>query len=70
VAIVSFPDQGTAIRVCDEIGASSGSDPYTSGTMLYSQAIDAANSNRALLVMVTYQGGTSYYVPVSHLSEI
>jgi hypothetical protein len=70
VAIVSFPDQGTAIRVCDEIGASSVSDPYIPGVMSYSQAIDAANSNRSLLVMVTYNGDTPHYVPVSHVSEI
>jgi hypothetical protein len=70
VAIVSFPDQGTAVRVCDKIGAYSGLDPYTPGIMLYPQAIDAANSNGALLVMVTYQGDTPHYVLVSHLSEI
>jgi hypothetical protein len=68
-AIISFPDDETATRVCGETGASSGDRPFSIGVMSYSQAIDIANQNGALLVMVTYDGDNPYYVPVSHLAK-
>ncbi len=68
VALVSFPDQGTALQVLDEIGANSGSAPYNAGVMPYVDAINSANTNNALLVMVTYDDSTPHYVPISHLS--
>lgn len=69
VAIVSFPDQGTAIQVLEEIGANSGQAAFNSGIMSYDDAIKSANHNNALLVMVTYDGATPHYVPVTHLAE-
>jgi hypothetical protein len=68
-AIISFPDDETATRVCDETGASSADRPFFVGSMPYSQAIEIANQNGALLVMVTYDGDIPHYVPVSHLAE-
>ncbi len=68
VAIVSFPDQGTALQVLEEIGANSGESSFTAGLMSYDDAINSADVNNALLVMVTYDGATPHYVPVSHLA--
>src|ERR1700694_2804897 len=34
-ALISFPDQGTALQVLEEIGARSGSTPFNTGTMSY-----------------------------------
>jgi len=67
VALVSFPDQGTALQVLEEIGANSGQASFNAGTMPYTDAIKSANVNNALLVMVTYDGASPHYVPVTHL---
>ena len=67
VALVSFPDQGTALQVLEEIGANSGQTSFNVGAMSYADAIKSANVNNALLVMVTYDGASPHYVPVSHL---
>ncbi|HAH44606.1 hypothetical protein [Gimesia sp.] len=64
VALVSFPDQGTALQVLEEIGAAS----FFAGLMSYANAIKSADVNNALLVMVTYDGTSPHYVPVSHLA--
>jgi hypothetical protein len=68
-AIISFPDDETATRVCYETGANAGADPFVAGIMSYTNAIDVANKNGALLVMVTYNGDTPHYVPISHLAK-
>lgn len=65
-AIVSFPDQCTALKVLEEIGANSS---FNAGAMSYTDAIKSANENNALLVMVTYDGESPHYVPVSHLAK-
>jgi len=66
VALVSFPDQGTALQVLEEIGAKAS---FNAGALVYKDAIHSANKNNALLVMVTYDGALPHYVPVSHLSS-
>jgi len=65
VAIVSFPDQGTADHVLGEVGAVS----FNSGVVSYSDALKSANTNNALLVMVTYETNKPHYVPISHLGS-
>ena len=66
IALVSFPDQGTAFQVLEEIGAK---DSFNAGVMPYTDAIKSANENNALLIMVTYDEELPQYVPVSHLGE-
>jgi len=66
VALVSFPDQGTALQVLEEIGAKAS---FNAGSLSYEDAIKSASKNNALLVMVTYDGLSPHYVPVSHLSN-
>lgn len=66
VALVSFPDQGTALQVLDEIGAKTS---FNAGVISFSDAIKSASKNNALLVMVTYDGVSPHYVPVSQLGE-
>ncbi|QDT42747.1 hypothetical protein Pan241w_28360 [Gimesia alba] len=68
VTLVSFPDQGTALQVLEEIGANLGQDSFSAGLISYDDAIKSANVNEALLVMVTYDGASPHYVPVSHLA--
>lgn len=67
VALVSFPDQGTALQVLEEIGAKSGPASFHAGTISCADAIESANAHHALLVMVTYDGDTPHYVPISHI---
>lgn len=67
VALVSFPDQGTALQVLEDIGAASGSASFRAGALSYADAIESANAHHALLVMVTYDGTTPHYVPISHI---
>jgi hypothetical protein len=67
VALVSFPDQGTALQVLKEIGAASGSASFHAGAISYADAIESVNANHALLVMVTYDGAAPHYVPISHI---
>jgi len=69
-AIVSFPDQGTALQVLNEIGVNSKQVCFNAGAMSYSDAIKSANVNNSLLVMVTYDGASPHYVPVSHMNQI
>ena len=66
-ALVSFPDQGTALHVLEEIGANKQMISYRTGVMSYSDAIKTANSQNVLLVMVTYEGEMPHYAPISHL---
>jgi hypothetical protein len=66
VALVSFPDQGTALHTLEEIGAKAS---FNAGALSYEDAMKSANKSNALLVMVTYDGLTPHYVPVSHLSN-
>jgi hypothetical protein len=68
-AIISFPDDETATRVCHDTGASAGDSPFTAALMPYSQAVDVASQNGALLVMVTYDGDNPHDVPVSRLAD-
>ncbi|MES3020609.1 MAG: hypothetical protein V4857_03385 [Pseudomonadota bacterium] len=69
VALVSFPDQGTALQVLEEIEANTGQAFFNTGAMSYNDAITSANANNALLVMVTYDGPSPHYVPVSHVNN-
>ena len=66
IALVCFPDQGTALQVLDETGAN---NSFNAGVLSYENAIKSSNENGALLVMVTYDGSSPQYVPVSHLSN-
>src|SRR5688572_996674 len=46
LALVSFPDQGTALQVLEEIGASSGRDAFKAGAISYADALESASANK------------------------